>query len=120
MVFSLAATLLTRNKNFDFSPTPFYKVALTAGIEGISTISLAGLQSILLLTMQGMIGPADFNIWTLSHIAVSHCIDLGLHREPRATADGSLAALFLKRLIFYTVYKLDRYEYVKSCGCNFN
>lgn len=120
MVFSLAATLLTRNKNFDFSPTRFYKVALTAGIEGISTISLAGLQSILLLIMQGMIGPADFNIWTLSHIAVSHCIDLGIHREPRVTASGSLTALLLKRLIFYTVYKLDRYEVVKFSRYIFN
>lgn len=109
MVFSLAATLLTRNKNFDFSPTKLYKVALTAAIEGISTISLPGLQSILLLTMQGMIGPADFNIWTLTHIAMSHCVDLGIHREPRATANGSMGAISLKRLIFYTTFKLDRY-----------
>lgn len=108
MVFSLAATLLTRNKSFDFSPTRFSKVALTAAIEGISTISLPGLQSILLLTMQGMIGPAEFNVWTLSHIAMSHCIDLGLHREPRTAADSSSTTLFLKRLVFYTVYKLDR------------
>jgi hypothetical protein len=86
-----------------------YKVALTADIEGISAISLPGLQSILLLITQGMIGPAHFNIWTLTHIAMSHCVDLGLHREPRGVADGSMTARFLKRLIFYTAFKLDRY-----------
>ncbi|KAH8704854.1 putative Zn(II)2Cys6 transcription factor [Talaromyces proteolyticus] len=108
MVFSLAATLLTRNKIFDFSPTRFHQVAINTATEGISSISLSSLQSILLLIVQGMIGPADFNIWTLSHIAMSYCIDLGLHREPTAFTDISPTTLILRKLIFYTVYNLDR------------
>ncbi|KAL2831339.1 hypothetical protein BJY01DRAFT_108442 [Aspergillus pseudoustus] len=108
MAFSLAATLLTRTKNFEFSPARFYKVAASAASECLSSISVTSLQSILLFTVQGMISPANLNIWTLVHVAMSHCIDLGLHREPRNPEDSSPESLLVKRLIFYTVYNLDR------------
>ncbi|KAL4916136.1 hypothetical protein BDW62DRAFT_186848 [Aspergillus aurantiobrunneus] len=108
MVFSLAATVLTRNKNFDFSPTRFYKVAASAAPECLSSISVSALQSVLLFTVQGMIAPTNLNIWTLVHVAMSHCIDLGLHREPRDISDSSPISLTMRRFIFYTVYNLDR------------
>ncbi|KAL4876969.1 hypothetical protein BJY04DRAFT_231118 [Aspergillus karnatakaensis] len=108
MVFSLAATVLTRNKNFDFSPARFYKLAASAAPECLSTITVPGLQSIILFTVQGMISPTNLNIWTLAHIAMSHCIDLGLHREPKDLSEFSSEALAMRRFIFYTVYDLDR------------
>jgi hypothetical protein len=108
MVFSISATILTRNKNFDFSPTRFYKVAASAAPECLSTISVPALQSILLFTVLGMITPTNLNIWTLVHVAMSHCIDLGLHREPRYPSDSSPISLSMRRFIFYTVYNLDR------------
>ncbi|KAL2807780.1 hypothetical protein BJX63DRAFT_60528 [Aspergillus granulosus] len=108
MAFSLAATLLTRTKNFEFSPARFYKVAASAASECLSNISVPSLQSILLFTVQGMIAPTNLNIWTLVHVAMSHCIDLGLHREPRNPADSSPESLLVRRFIFYTVYNLDR------------
>lgn len=108
MVFSLAATVLTRNKNFDFSPTRFYKFAVSSAPECLSSISLSGLQSILLFTVQGMTAPTNLNIWTLVHVAMSHCIDLGLHREPRGASDGTPISLAMRRFVFYTVYNLDR------------
>ncbi|KAL3464494.1 hypothetical protein BJX64DRAFT_91874 [Aspergillus heterothallicus] len=108
MAFSLAATLLTRTKNFEFSPARFYKVAASAASECLSSISVPSLQSILLFTVQGMVAPTNLNIWTLVHVAMSHCIDLGLHREPRNPAETSPESLLVRRFIFYTVYNLDR------------
>ncbi|KAL4963429.1 uncharacterized protein BDV14DRAFT_190913 [Aspergillus stella-maris] len=108
MVFSLAATVLTRNKNFDFSPTRFYKVAAGAAPECLSSISLSALQSVLLFTIKGMMTPTNLNIWTLIHVATSHCIDLGLHREPRDVLDMTSTSLLTRRFVFYMVYDLDR------------
>ncbi|KAL4999930.1 hypothetical protein BDV10DRAFT_183803 [Aspergillus recurvatus] len=108
LVFSISATVLTRNKNFDYSPTRFYKVAASAAPECLCSISVPALQSVLLFTVLGMITPTNLNIWTLVHVAMSHCIDLGLHREPRDTSDSSPISLSMRRFIFYTVYNLDR------------
>ncbi|PYI05212.1 hypothetical protein BO78DRAFT_419869 [Aspergillus sclerotiicarbonarius CBS 121057] len=107
MVFSLAATVLTRKKNFDHSPTRFYRFAIAETSDCFSSVSVTALQGILLLAVHSMICPAGLNIWTLSHIAMSHCIDLGLHREP-APSSASNTTLAVHRLIFYTVYSLDR------------
>ena len=108
MVFSLAATVITRKKNFDYSPIRFYRMAMLTASECFSGISVPALQAVLLLAIQGMIEPAGLNIWTLVHISMSHCIDLGLHREPSDPSDLSPVALAVRRLIFHTVYSLDR------------
>ncbi|GAA85119.1 Zn(II)2Cys6 transcription factor [Aspergillus luchuensis IFO 4308] len=108
MVFSLAATVLTRKKNFDYSPTKFYRMALAETSSCFSSVSVTSLQGILLLAIHSMICPAGLNIWTLAHIAMSHCIDLGLHREPSPSTRVSRTSLAVKRLIFYTTYSLDR------------
>ncbi|GLB05128.1 hypothetical protein AtubIFM57258_011164 [Aspergillus tubingensis] len=108
MVFSLAATVLTRKKSFDYSPTKFYRMALAETSSCFSSVSVTSLQGILLLAIHSMICPAGLNIWTLAHIAMSHCIDLGLHREPSPSAGISRTSLAVKRLIFYTTYSLDR------------
>lgn len=110
MVFSLAATVLTRKKNFDHSPIRFYRMAMLAASECFSGISVPALQGVLLLAIQGMIEPAGLNIWTLLHIAMSHCVDLGLHREPNDHSDLPPVALVVRKFIFHTVYSLDRYR----------
>lgn len=108
MVFSLAATVITRKKNFDYSPIQFYRMAMLTASECFSGISVPALQAVLLLAIQGIIEPAGLNIWTLVHISMSHCIDLGLHREPSDPSGLSPVALAVRRLIFHTVYSLDR------------
>ncbi|KAE8347499.1 hypothetical protein BDV24DRAFT_173315 [Aspergillus arachidicola] len=108
MVFSLAATVMTRNRSFDHSPDKYYRIAMSAASECFCSISMPALQGVLLLMVQGLIGPAAINIWTLSYIATSHCIDLGLHREPTDHSELSPTALTIRRLIFHTVYSLDR------------
>lgn len=110
MVFSLAATVLTRKKNYEYSPSRFYHTAMSVASECFSSTSVSALQAILLMAVQSMIGPAGINIWTLSHLAMSHCIDLGLHREPNDSTESLSCSLSIRRLIFYTVYSLDRYE----------
>lgn len=108
MIFSVASTLLTRKRNYDYSPTRFYRTAMLTASDCFASTSLPALQSILLLTVHSLIGPADVNVWTLIHIAMAHCIDLGLHREPNETREMTNAALNSRRLVFYTVYSLDR------------
>jgi hypothetical protein len=107
MAFSLAATVLTRKKNYDFSPARFQRMAMSTASETFSNISVTSLQAILLLTVQSLVEPAGINVWTLTHIAISHCIDLGLHREPTESEVPRDATTIL-RFIFYTVYSLDR------------
>ncbi|XHG08636.1 hypothetical protein AWENTII_011730 [Aspergillus wentii] len=108
LALSLAATILTRKKNYDHSPSRLYRMAMSAASDCFSSVSVPALQGILLLAVQSTIGPAGLNIWTLIHIAMSHCIDLGLHREPSDPSDLSPTSLAIRRYIFYTVYSLDR------------
>lgn len=82
-------------------------MAMLAASETFSNISVVSLQGILLLAVQSLIEPAGVNIWTISHMAMSHCIDLGLHREPN-DSEMSMTAITVVRFIFYTVYSLDR------------
>lgn len=107
MVFSLSATVLIRKKNYDYSPTRFQRMAISTTSETLSSISVTSLQAVLLLTVQSLIEPAATNVWTLSHIAMSHCVDLGLHREP-SDSEIPMDAKAMLRFIFYTVYSLDR------------
>ncbi|KAE8146985.1 hypothetical protein BDV25DRAFT_43019 [Aspergillus avenaceus] len=108
MVFSLAATVLTRSKRYDHNPDRYYRMAMTVAADCFSSISIPALQGVLLLMVKGLIGPAAINVWTLSYLAMSHCIDLGLHREPTDYSDLSHTALTVRRLIFHTVYSFDR------------
>ncbi|KAJ5714847.1 uncharacterized protein N7483_012028 [Penicillium malachiteum] len=107
MVFSIAATLLTRKNNYDHSPARFQGFAMSTASEALAGISVTSLQAILLLAVQGIIEPAGVNIWTLSHIAMSHCVDLGMHREPEGS-EVSGVTVTVSRLIFFSVYSLDR------------
>ncbi|CAI7657060.1 unnamed protein product [Penicillium manginii] len=107
MVFSLSATVLTRKKNYDHSPARFQRMAMCTASEIFSGISVPSLQAVLLLAVQSLIEPAGMNIWTLIYIAMSHCIDLGLQREPSDSSIPSCARTML-RFIFYTVYSMDR------------
>jgi hypothetical protein len=108
MVFTLAATIQTRNRNYDFAPKQFYRVATSVAHECFSTTSIASLQATLLLAVHSLLGPAEVNIWTLTHIAMAHCIDLGLHRAVVPNAQINATTSTIRRLIFFSVYHLDR------------
>ncbi|KAH7069783.1 fungal-specific transcription factor domain-containing protein [Paraphoma chrysanthemicola] len=108
MVFTLAATIKTRQRIYDFAPNQFYRIAVSAGEHCFSNTSLASLQATLLLAVYSLLSPAELNIWTLTYVAMAHCIDLGLHRTPSPGSGLSQAALLTRRLLFFSVYHLDR------------
>jgi hypothetical protein len=107
MVLNLAATMRTRARDFEFAPAQFYRAAMSVSQQCFSGISLPSLQAILLLTIHTLLAPAEMNIWTLVHVCMAHCIDLGLHREPNSH-DLNAAARNTRRLVFHCIYSLDR------------
>jgi len=108
MVFTLAATVRTRQKVYDFAPNQFYRVAASAGQQCFSTTSPASLQASLLLAVHSLTSPTDLNIWTLTYVAMAHCVDLGLHRTPSPDSSLSPSAILVRKLMFFSVYHLDR------------
>ncbi|KAF2011517.1 hypothetical protein BU24DRAFT_282921 [Aaosphaeria arxii CBS 175.79] len=108
MIFAIAATVRTRQKSFDFAPNQFYRVAMSAGQHCFSHTSMASLQATLLLAVYSLQGPAELNIWTLTYVAMAHCVDLGLHRTPSEDAKLSKAARLARSMAFFSVYHLDR------------
>lgn len=109
MVFTLAATVRTRQRIYDFAPNQFYRVAISAVQNCFSDTSLASLQSTLLLAVYSLLSPAELNIWTLTYVAMAHCIDLGLHRTPSTESGATPQALLMRKMVFFSVYHLDRY-----------
>ena len=107
MVFDIAAYLKNRRGVFNYEPTKFYRAAMQMAAHCFTSITLPALQGVLLLTIHSLVTPADMNIWTLTHICMAHCLDLGLHRESELNST-SLTATVLRRLVFSSVYHLDR------------
>ncbi|KAH7126635.1 fungal-specific transcription factor domain-containing protein [Dendryphion nanum] len=108
MVFTLAATVKVRQRTYDFAPNQFYRVAMSSGQQCFSETSIASLQGTLLLAAYSLLTPAEINIWTLIYVAMAHCVDLGLHRTPHSVSTLSRTAIFVRRMIFFSVYHLDR------------
>lgn len=108
MVFTLAATVRTRQRIYDFAPNQFYRVAMSTSQHCFSNTSTASLQATLLLAAYSLLGPAELNIWTLTYVAMAHCIDLGLHRTPSADSDMNRPAFLTRKMLFFSVYHLDR------------
>lgn len=66
------------------------------------------IQSLLLLTIFGLLDPSHFDSWHLIGITARAIIDLGLHQDPPSSAVPDKSALDLRRRIFYSAYALDR------------
>lgn len=109
MVFTLAATVRTRQRKYDFAPDQFYRIAMSVAPKCISHASLASIQGILLLAVHSLISPTELNIWTLTYIAMAHSIDLGLHRTTGIGREITASASLMRQMVFYNVYHLDRY-----------
>jgi hypothetical protein len=109
MAFTLAATVRTRQRAYDFAPNQFYRVAMSADQHCFSHTSLASLQATLLLAVHNLLSPTELNIWTLTYVSMAHCVDLGLHRSMSDDCGLSAATILTRKLIFFSVYHLDRY-----------
>ena len=108
MVFTLASTVRVRQRVYDFAPKQFYQTAMSFGPQCFSSTSTFSLQATLLLAVYSIISPAELNVWTLTYVAMAHCVDLGLHRATSANSSTSQASVLTRKMLFFSVYHLDR------------
>lgn len=109
MVFNIAAIMKIRSRIYEFPPERFYRAALHFSKDCFSQISLSSIQALVTLIVHSMLTPAEVNLFTLIHIALAHCVELGIHREPPAVIQPSeFENQQIKRLTFFTIYSLDR------------
>lgn len=70
------------------------------------------IQALVTIIVHGIMTPTAINLWTLTHVGVAHCIELGLHREQSTADSENPAHRQAMRFIFYTLYSLDRFVVV--------
>ena len=77
VALSIGATLQIRKKKYSHSPGAFFTSAISLSKNVFGSISIPVLQSVLLLIVHSLIDPDGCNnVWTLTHIAMAHGIDL--------------------------------------------
>lgn len=113
MVLNIAAIIRVRARVHTLSPETFYAAALHFSQDCFSHISLTTIQALTVLLVHCLLIPAEANVWTLTHLAMAHCVELGVHRDQPQGAHYEWDHQQLRRSIFYTIYSLDRL--VLSC-----
>ncbi|KAK1676443.1 hypothetical protein BDP55DRAFT_104585 [Colletotrichum godetiae] len=109
MVFNIAAIVKVRSRIYDFPPERFYRAALHFSKDCFSQISLSSIQALVTLIVHSILTPAEVNLFTLIHIALAHCVELGIHREPPTAIEPTdFENQQINRLTFFTIYSLDR------------
>lgn len=109
MVLNIAAIVRVRARVHTLSPETFYAAALHFSQDCFSHISLSTIQALTILLVHCLLVPAEANVWTLTHLAMAHCVELGVHRDQPQGAHYDWDHQQLRRSIFYTIYSLDRY-----------
>ncbi|CCF46050.1 hypothetical protein CH063_03772 [Colletotrichum higginsianum] len=74
-----------------------------------SEVSLEHVHCMVMLLLYSLLSSTGGSAWHLLGLTVKTCISLGLHREPDAHADLTMAEANKRRWLFWTVYSLDRY-----------
>lgn len=115
MVLNIAAIIRVRARVHTLSPENFYAAALHFSQDCFSHISLATIQALTVLLVHCLLIPAEANVWTLTHLAMAHCVELGVHRDQPHGAHYEWDHQQLRRSIFYTIYSLDRFCAFLSC-----
>ncbi|KAL6922886.1 hypothetical protein FSST1_000160 [Fusarium sambucinum] len=108
MVFNIAAIVKVRTRVYEFPPQKFHRAAVLFSKEAFSQISLPTIQALVMLVNHSMLTPAEINLWTLVHIALAHCVELGIHRELQNVQPEDVALQQIRRFTFFTIYSLDR------------
>lgn len=106
MVFNIAAIVKVRLRVYEFPPDRYYRAAVFFSPDCFSQITLPTLQSLIMLIVHCLHTPADANLWTLIHVAMAHCVELGSHREQ--PAEALTHDREIQQMVFYTTYSLDR------------
>lgn len=110
MIFNIAAIVKVRSRVYDFSPDKYYKSALHFASHTFSQISLSTIQAVVLLAVRSLLTPAEAHLWTLIHIAMAHCVEIGVHRDYARVAPQDRCHQETRRFVFFSVYHLDRYS----------
>lgn len=111
MVFNISSIINIRRRVHGFSPERYYRAARLFAPEAFSQTSLSSVQALNMLIIHCLLTPTEASTWTLINVGMTHCVELGIHRD-RQEEERSLQQL--KSFIFYTMYSLDRYDIV---GC---
>lgn len=108
MIFHIAAVVKVRSQVLNFSPERFYQTALQFSQGAFSQVSLPSVQGLVILICSSIFSPGQVKLWTLVHLALSHCVELGIHREPQDDGEFDSAEIQIRRFVFWIVYSLDR------------
>ncbi|KAG9249811.1 uncharacterized protein F5Z01DRAFT_441282 [Emericellopsis atlantica] len=108
MVFNIGALVQIRSRIYEFSPQKYYRAALHFSKDAFAQTSLSSIQALILLVVHSMMTPSEVNLWTLIHLGLAYCVEIGIHREPAQTPPGDFAMQQVKRYTFFTIYSLDR------------
>lgn len=117
MALSMGAILQIRSRKYSHDPKTFFNAAMGMSSHVFGNISLPILQCILLVVVHSLLDPDGCDAWTLTHVAMAHSIDLGLHREASSSCLFSKIVTDIRRRVFFCVYSLDRS--VLNCECIF-
>ncbi|KAH6880544.1 fungal-specific transcription factor domain-containing protein [Thelonectria olida] len=108
MVFNIAAIVKVRTRIYEFPPERFYRAAAQFSKDAFSQISLTSIQALVCLVVHSMLTPAEVHLWTMIHVALAHCVELGIHREEPAAGSEDFDYQNVRRFTFFTIYSLDR------------
>lgn len=108
LVLTIGSTLQIRRRQYHHNPEMFFSSAMSLSNHVFDGISLPSLQAMLLLLVYSLVDPGGNDIWTLTHLALAHSIDLGIHREVGVNMKFSKVAVEMRRRIFFSVYSFDR------------
>lgn len=113
LILAVASTLGCAKSQHESRCIAFSEILFREGIGHLSTgmsfpNELARIQATLLILQYAEINPKCGNIWILSGAAMRSCVELGLHREPRATIIQDSYTVDIRRRVFWSAYCMDR------------
>jgi hypothetical protein len=108
MVFNIAAIVKVRTRIYEFPPDRFYRAAAHFSKDAFARISLTSIQALICLVIHSTLTPAEVHLWTVIHVALAHCVELGIHREEPSAGSEDLDYQRVRRFTFFTIYSLDR------------
>jgi hypothetical protein len=118
MIFSISALVKVRSRVYDFPPDKFYRAAMHISQGAFAQVSLSSIQALVMLIAHSMLTPAEVKLWTLVHLALAHCVEVGIHREQHEDGPPNFVLQQIRRFTFFTIYSLDRYERCRFALCN--
>lgn len=109
MVLNIGAIVKVRSRVYEFPPQKFYRAAIYFSKETFGQVSLSSIQALIMLVMHSMLTPAEVSLWTLVHLGLAYCVELGIHREQTEALSEDFAFQQVRKFTFFTIYGLDRY-----------